>query len=175
MSKARYDFTLKGDDINFAGSVGTAVARSMLDLAMGVRTPSTSESESDGVGKREKGREVVGAPEMSVREFLNAHNARRIPEKIAAIGEYLNSGGTEDFSRDDVLAQFRIAREAMPGNFRRDFNWAIATGWIAEDPKTLARFYVTQSGKQAVDANFSGEITKNSGFRTVRGKRRRAK
>ena len=49
------------------------------------------------------------------------------------IGEYLIRNGTADFSKDEVLAQFRIAREVMPGNFRRDFSWAIATGWIAED------------------------------------------
>ncbi|MGB7101895.1 MAG: hypothetical protein WBD95_24405, partial [Xanthobacteraceae bacterium] len=89
------------------------------------------------------------------------------------IAEYLTAGGATDFSKDDVLTQFRIAREAMPGNFRRDFSWAISTGWIAEDPHDPNRFYITQSGKRAVEGNFSKEVTKNSGFRSVRRRRRR--
>ena len=166
--KRGYDFTLKGEGIDFVGAVDQATARSLLNVVLGSKSISTVPSKTE----HEKSRAV--RPPISLREFLNAHGAKRIPEKIVAIGEYLTASGAADFSKDDVLTQFRMAREPMPGNFRRDFAWAIATAWIAEDVQNPGRFYVTQSGKQAVDESFSGEVTKNSGFRSVRRKRRRS-
>ena len=167
--KRVYAFTLKGEGIDFAGSVDQPTARSLLDVALGGKPLSSFE-----LPKSESSTSKAGSPPISLREFMNAHSAKRIPEKIVAIGEFLTRKGTADFSKDDVLAHFRIAREAMPGNFRRDFNWAIATGWVAEDSQNPGRFYVTQSGKQAVDGKFSDDVTKNSGFRSVRRKRRRS-
>jgi hypothetical protein len=164
--KRSYAFTLKGDGIDFAGAVDQFTARSLLNVVLGAK--SSSSHELPGVG-REQG--TASNPPISLREFLDGHGAKRIPEKIVVIGEYLTTNGAVDFTKDDVLSHFRIAREAMPGNFPRDFNWAIATGWVAEDVKNPGRFYVTQSGKQAVDGNFSREVTKNSRFRSVRRKR----
>lgn len=168
--KRSYVFTLKGEGIDFAGDVTQVVARSLLDVILkGGPTVSTDKlSLGDGASPSNN------LPRKSLREFLNDHAAKRIPEKIVAIGEYLTANGAADFSKDEILTQFRIAREAMPGNFRRDFSWASATGWIAEDIADRNRFYVTQSGKLAVESNFSDEATRNSGFRSVRRKRRRS-
>lgn len=168
--KRGYIFTLKGEGIDFAGDITHVTARSILDLILG----NGLSGPSDRVLIRSEATPAKNLPRKSLREFLNEHGAKRIPEKIVAIGEYLTTNGATDFSKDEVLMQFRIAREAMPGNFPRDFSWAIATGWIAEDANNPARFYVTHSGKQAVERSFSGEVTKNSGFRTVRRKRRRS-
>jgi len=167
--KRGYAFTLKGEGIDFSGDVTQVVARSLLDVIL--RSGSTDQSDKSIGGGATSTNDL---PRKSLREFLNDHRATRIPEKIVSIGEYLTANGAADFSKDEVLTQFRTAREAMPGNFRRDFSWAIATGWIAEDMANHNRFYVTQSGKQAVDSNFSNETTKNSGFRSVRRKRRRS-
>ncbi len=165
--KLDYAFTLKGDGIDFAGHVNRSTARSLLDVVLG----RTSNPPRDPQAVKGQIRDV---PKQSVREFLNDHGAKRIPEKIAAIGEYITAHGATDFSKDEVLTQFRVAREVMPANFRRDFSWAIATGWIAEDPDHPGRFYITQSGKQAVGGSFSSDVTKNSGFRSVRRRRRRS-
>jgi hypothetical protein len=167
--KLGYVFTLKGEGIDFTGAVDQPIARSLLDvvLASGNSSPPTNRRTDNETAR------VKNPPRQSLREFLSEHGTKRIPEKIVAIGEYLTTNGAADFSKNDVLTQFRIAREAMPGNFGRDFNWAIATGWIAEDAGTPGRFYVTKSGEQAVDRNFSSEVTKNSRFRSVRRKRRR--
>lgn len=160
-----YAFTLKGAGIDFAGRVNQARARSMLDIAIGVKPAP--------IGKAEAEKPGYSLPSESPREFLNSSGAKRLPEKIVAIGEFLSARGEADFSKDEVLREFRLAREAMPGNFSRDLRWAIATGWIAQDSEDPKRFYVTQSGKDALEAKFSGETTKNSGFRSLRRKRRR--
>ena len=125
-AKRSYAFTLKGEGIDFTGHVSHGIARSLLDIVLGSEA---HDPRSDGPTAK---RQANDPPKMSVREFLNDHGAQRIPEKIATIAEYLTAGGATDFSKDDVLTQFQIAREAMPGNFRRDFSWAISTGWIAE-------------------------------------------
>jgi hypothetical protein len=169
VGKPAYAFTLKGNEIDFVGNVDQATARSLLNIVLGAKAGA-----SPMPGTERAGSGTNDPPHTSLREFLNAHDAKRIPEKIAAIGEFLTRNGAADFSKDDVLKQFRVAREAMPANFHRDINWAIATGWIAEDAQNAGRFYVTQSGKKAVDGKFSGEVTKNSGFRSVRRKRRRS-
>ena len=168
--KLGFAFTLKGEGIDFKGDVNQATARALLNVALGGDASSTT-----GLHNA-RGEKVSSSklPPTSLREFLNAREAKRIPEKIVAIAEYLTANGAADFSKDDVLTQFRVAREAMPGNFHRDFSWAIAAGWISEDSKNPGRFYTTQSGKNAVEKNFSREITKNSGVRSVRRKRRRS-
>jgi hypothetical protein len=167
----KYGFTLRGEDIDFAGNVDQRTAKSILDFVLGGESTRLPAAPAPGAEAQRPGTVLT---RLSLREYLNVHTAKRIPEKITAIGEYLTTNGAADFSKDEVLAQFRIAREAMPGNFNRDFNWAIATGWIAEDGQNPGRFYVTQSGKQAVEGNFSGDLTKNSGIRAVRRKRRRS-
>ena len=162
-----YAFSLKGTGMNFARQVDESTARALMHIALGGSAPAEDES-----AKSQPSRPTQVSGTRSVREFLNEHQAKRNPEKIAAVGEYLMSIGVSNFSKDDLLSQFRTARETMPRNFGRDLAWAIATGWIAEDPQSPGSFYVTQSGKLAVEANFSAEIKKKSGFRSVRGRRR---
>jgi hypothetical protein len=168
--KRGYAFTLKGDGMDFSREVDEPTARSLLNLALGGGVPASLAAAKGGSGSPGASTQ---AP-TSLREFLNNHHAKRIPEKIVTIGEYLTSNGAADFSKDDVLTQFRVARELMPGNFRRDIIWTIANGWIAEDVKNSGRFYVTQAGKRAVEEKFSKEIKKKSGFRSVRRNRRRS-
>jgi hypothetical protein len=162
-----YAFSLKGAGMNFAREVDESTARALMQIALG--GPAVGEDEQ--TRPQSNGRKQ-GVSSQSVREFLNGHQAKRNPEKIATIGEYLASIGVSNFSKDDLLSQFRTARESMPRNFSRDLAWAVATGWIAEDPQSPGSFYVTQTGKIAVEANFSAEIKKKSGFRSVRRRRR---
>jgi hypothetical protein len=162
-----YAFSLKGAGMNFAREVDEPTARALLHIALGGPAAVQDEQTKPASNRREQ-----KSGSQSVREFLNEHQAKRNPEKIAAVGEYLASTGVSSFSKDDLLSQFRIARESMPRNFRRDLTWTVATGWIAEDPQNPGNFYVTQTGKNAVEGNFSAEIKKKSGFRSVRRRRR---
>lgn len=94
---------------------------------------------------------------LSIREFLEEIGSRSFHAKVAAVGRYMRDHeGQQDFSREEVKVRFRSAGEAMPGNFPRDFQKAIQSGWIAEDPQSRGRFYVTRRGDEAIDQRFEG-------------------
>jgi hypothetical protein len=94
---------------------------------------------------------------------LDETQARRNPDKITAIGEYLSEHeGQGEFTRDDIKSRFKLAGEAAPANFGRDFAWAVSNGWIAEDHKNPGSFYVTKKGRDSIDARFAAEVTKGT-------------
>lgn len=97
--------------------------------------------------------------QMTIGEFIDECDAKRNPEKITAIGYYLEVRlGQGSFTRDEVKSQFRPAGETLPGNYSRDFNDAIAQRWIAEDPDAKGRYYVSNTGKAAIAEKFSKPI-----------------
>jgi hypothetical protein len=163
-----YSLTLKGEGISVSREVDQAVARSILEIVLG------GDPEAAATGEHPKSPGVKGGRNrVSLREFLDGSEAKRMPDKIVTIGEYLISqAGQEDFTGDDVRERFRAAGEVPPANFGRDFKWTISNGWVAEDPKKAGHYYVTQTGKTAIQGKFSGEIKKKSGFKPL-GRRRR--
>jgi len=112
----------------------------------------------------------------SLREFLDAHEPGRNVETIVAIATYLKAHrGMDTFTKEDVRKGFREASEPVPGNYGRDFNWARSAGWIA-NTDTRGGYYVTETGRKAVEANFPPEVKKASGVaRTARKRRPKAK
>jgi hypothetical protein len=150
-----------------------------LQLAMSVMQVMFGGSLKDVLGPSGAGNEQVrptydaSQPErmqrLSIREFIEDVGGRSFHTKIAAIGRYMRDHeGQQDFSRDDVKVRFRSAGEIMPGNFPRDFQKALQAGWIAEDPQSRGRFYVTRRGDEAIDQRFEG-----AGSAIVRPRRRR--
>jgi hypothetical protein len=94
---------------------------------------------------------------LSIREFIEEVGGRSFHAKVAAIGQYMRDHeGQQDFTREDVKVRFRSAGEIMPGNFPRDFQKALQAGWIAEDPQSRGRYYVTRRGDEAIDQKFEG-------------------
>lgn len=97
---------------------------------------------------------------LSVGEFVEQCQAKRNPDKITAIGVYLQDyAGLPKFTRDDVKQQFQKAGEGIPGNFPRDFNVAISSKWLSEDVEGSG-YYVTRTGKTAVEQKFPAEARK---------------
>lgn len=98
---------------------------------------------------------------MTVGEFIDDCGAKRNPEKITAIGYYLEVRlGQGSFTKEEVKSQFRPAGEPVPGNYSRDFSDAITQRWIAEDADTRGRFYVANTGKSAIASKFSEQFGK---------------
>jgi hypothetical protein len=162
-----YTLSLKGDGISIEREIDQETARAVVAIVLG--------------GLPDKGAVPVQngsqAPRpshdrKSLREFLNEVEAKRMPDKIVSIGEYLIShAGQEDFSADDLRNGFRSAAEPLPANFNRDFQWTISNGWVAEDPRSPGTYYVTHSGRAAIQAKFSGDVKKKTGFSTKRRRR----
>lgn len=155
-----YSLKLEGQGISVSRNVGQDLARAILDIVMGgnVRArPGKTAPEPNDV------REDRGRPSLSLHEFFENSQAKRNPDKIAVIGEYIiEHEGRHAFSRDELRGRFREAGEAVPANFPRDFGWALKNGWIAEDLENRGSYYVTKKGKEAIEEKFSFEIRKKT-------------
>lgn len=102
-------------------------------------------------------------PEMSIREFLDSCEAKRVPDKITAIGKYLKIHSNQlDFDKNNLISNFESAAEPVPKNITRDLKWTLKAGWIALKSGSKDRYYVTNSGKTAVEQKFSKEVVKKT-------------
>lgn len=161
-----YAVSIDGNGIKIQKSVPAHIARQMVNVIMGGAIPCepvsrqeapVSKNSSSGTGHAPPS----GGRRTSLREFLDESKASRNPDKITAIAEYLVvHEAIELFTRDDIKGRYRVAGEAAPANFPRDFAWAVKNGWVAEDTKTQGSYYVTQKGRAAIDNKFSDEVRK---------------
>jgi hypothetical protein len=172
--KGIYSLSLKGEGFSIAREVDQTTARAIVDLVLGGGSSIAVHQERERGGTKDGPVMPPSSSRLSVREFLDSTEAKRNPDKIVAIGEYiLAHDGQVDFTKGDVKSRFRIAGESPPANYPRDFNWTISNGWIAEDLHNRGHYYVTQKGKSAIAAKFSSDIKKRSGIKA--GGRRRTR
>ena len=99
---------------------------------------------------------------LSVGEFLEECNAKRMPDKITTIAAWvMDTARREAVTRDEVKAEFRNAGEATPGtNYARDFNAAVSLRFLAPVSGGSNEFYVTKTGRAAIAEKFSAEVRK---------------
>jgi hypothetical protein len=170
-----FKVTVQGDGIAVDRAVDQAKARAVLDIllggeaAVGQRTPA-AKSGGSSTGSIDLGSR--NAPRISLREFLEDAEAKRNPDKIVVIAEYLvEFEGMRDVGKEDIKGRFRTAGEPSPANFSRDFAWAIQSGWLAEDSGNPGRFYVTRKGKDAIAQKFVSDVRR--ALRQTPSRRRR--
>ena len=159
---AEFKISIVGKGVAIEKTVSAALASTIISMLMtGAAAPGLRASSGNStVGQNEPGA-GGGRRRTSIREFLDDQAASRNPDKITAIAVFIEQvEGKETFSKEDVKLKFPKAGEAVPGNFTRDFAWAIQSGWIAEDPQVPGSFYVTQKGHAAVTAKFSKDVQK---------------
>ncbi len=144
------------------GSAGSRSAASASTAADGIRVP--VEQLVAPVTHR-------GAnPELSLREFLDRLEPKRGPDKITAIGVYLNDHRDQDtFSGSELEQAFQSASEPVPANMPRDIKWTVKTGWIAPSLGVKGRYYVTKTGRSVAEKKFPKEAVKKS--RIVNGRK----
>jgi hypothetical protein len=173
----QYIISIKGNGITVERSVPAQVARQMINVIMGGAPPyeSVSRPESPVSGRGvDRVAPGVGGRRTSLREFLDETQAKRNPDKITAIAEFLSEHDEVAlFTKDDIKGRFRSAGEGAPRNFPRDFAWAVKNGWVAEDHKLPGSFYVTQKGRTAIENKFSTEIRKGTAQPTARRRSRK--
>lgn len=106
-------------------------------------------------------------PALSLREYLNELEPKRGPDKITAIGMYLQDHDSkETFSSAELETAFERASEPVPGNLPRDVKWTVKTGWIAPKSDAKGRYYVTQTGRIAASKKFPKELAKKTRLAT---------
>jgi len=154
-----FTLSLSGGGLSFTQQISAEQLAGVMALALGVSSPSPAKT---GAGGGSGGSVQAKSTErLSLREYLDASDAKKIPEKIVAIALFLNEHeGAEMFSRDDIKSRFRSAGESQPGNFPRDFGVAVSSGWIAEDHAARGSFYVTKTGRGAVESRFAADVAR---------------
>jgi len=101
--------------------------------------------------------------QLSLREFLNEHEPKRIPEFITAIASFLKSHrNLTTFTKENLISAFEEAQETQPAYLTRDITWTVKIGWIA--PKTAQKdtYYITSTGEKAVSSKFPAEIRRKT-------------
>lgn len=141
--------------ITFLNAEGDAAAPLGADLDAGAGTPPPGPDT----------RKPAGAGIGSAREALDLSGAKKNPEKIVALGQYVLQDGGDTFKVEDVKAQFRRARETPPANFSRDMSTAMKEGWIAQGDGD--EYYITNKIQGIFDGDFKfPKSTSNGGGRS---------
>ena len=166
-----YKVTLVGEGTSFERDITEAVALEILATIMGDAPPSAR----SGAIQAEVPRTGAGSGRaQSVREYIDQSEPKRNVDRILAIAGYLEDVRDVDtFSADDVRRGFRDAKEKVPGNYSRDFSWAVKNGWLSPDDDVPGEYYVTETGRTALNSKFSDEVKKATGVARGSSRRRR--
>ncbi|MFN8398748.1 MAG: hypothetical protein U0X74_01940 [Anaerolineales bacterium] len=161
-----YKVKIEGEGLTFEREVSKELGDRILMLILSGANPSLPSHQVNSSSST-KPKESTSTDEhhadLSIREFLDNHNAKRNPDIITAIGTYLNTHeNMQFFVKEDILNAFESAAEPAPKNFSRDLKWAIKVGWVAEKRDTPDTYYVTSSGKNAVNTSFPAELIKRT-------------
>src|SRR5215831_5614520 len=140
--------TIKGDNLNYSGETSLLKAGQILAF-LGSEQSASSYAPEPRVGSL-----TMGSPSASPRQLIVESNAKSNPQKIAVIGKYLKDRGQNEFSRAEVLDQFRRAGESTPKNIGRDLQDAVRSGYICESDTQKNEYYLTRPGEEALESRF---------------------
>lgn len=154
--KEEFKITLSGPGIQYATGISKDLAAYIVGLCLKGEEKGTIESVSPISRDPQVG--IGSSVKESIAEYVHAKNPKRNPDKILAIAGYLVKNGSETFSPEDIKPLFPKIGEPIPANFGRDFRWAIANAWIAESHEGQNLFYVTNTGRKAIESNFTTDV-----------------
>ena len=178
MSDTEYSLKLIGPvniDRKISKELGDRVAMLIIsDGKANVDADAESKLRKDGPGGAGQGSgKSATVGKTSLREYINSHSAKKIPQQIVAIGSYYQAkNGAETFTREQLDNGFQAGKVPSPRNINRDIATTISRGWIAEADED-DQYYVTETGETALTGNFAKEVANTGGGR--RRKRRNKK
>lgn len=129
----------------------------------GALPPAPGQAPGNAASAAAQQRDRSTNPQLSLREFLDELEPKRGPDKITAIGLYLDEHfGQDTFSSAELEQSFQSASEPVPANMPRDIKWTVKTGWIAPALGVKGRYYVTKTGRRVAEARFPKEVVKKT-------------
>ena len=144
--------SLKGQGISLEKEVDKRTALAIFAAVMG-------ETEMVEAQRPNQAGALSFKAKLSLREFLTEVDPKTHNERIVAIGHYLHEQKSQDaFSKDDIEAGYKSAREKLPKNLSRDLGRTVAAGLIDEADGN-ATFYVTNTGAKAVENCFGRQAS----------------
>lgn len=164
-----YTLKLSGEGLSLERGIDPEIAHTIVRLVFGGGAPVSQiplppiQPQTFAAAAPSPSLAVAGNPPLSVREFLEAHNAKRIPEQIATIALFLKQHQNAlTFTRKDLVKAFEDAQEPAPKNLPRDIAWTTKIGWIAPKSGEKKSLYLTGTGESAVKAKFPDEVKKKT-------------
>jgi hypothetical protein len=175
-----YKLRLEGGGVVVNREVDEAVALQIIAAVMGggslPRVFSAGQGGARAVDLPRSGPPRSGVVGLSPREHMEEFEPKRNVDKILALAAYVADAREQDtFTPDDVKREFRNASEPVPGNYSRDWRWAVANGWLAKADGAPGEYYVTTKGRDALSAKFSDEVKKTTGVTKTSRRRRTTK
>ncbi len=152
---------LTGEGMNLDRTVASEIAQHIVALVLRGTVPAGSELAAGLRAAHAYGGAAAGTDKttLSVREFLEQHQAKRIPEQIATIGLYLKMhNNAAVFTKKDLVKGFEDAQEPVPKNLPRDVAWTVKIGWVAPKSGQKNSYYLTGTGEAAVKAKFPPDV-----------------
>lgn len=105
---------------------------------------------------------VLLAKKIQPKDIIINSNAKTYPQKITAIGRYINEQlGQKTFTLQELKLMFKKMGDE-PGNFVRDVNKAVELQYIICVDTTKEEYELTDKGNEAIEKGFLGEMTKKS-------------
>lgn len=156
MSETSFRIKLTGPGLDFETEITSEKASHIIQICLG-----DSGSPKYIVDKQVKPDTSKVNP--SVVEYFNQFNPKRNPDKILCFASYITDVlGHESFEPDEVKPYFQKCGEPTPKNFARDFRWAVINGWLDESPYNAGQFYITTSGRKALESHFAPDVIKKT-------------
>ena len=145
----QFKVVISGEGIDVTRMIDADKLAILLPIVLGSKATSEfSRKATGGGGVRTQMSEV----KESIRQFLDEVGATTNVDLIVAIAYYLwQNQDKQEFSKDEMRAQFLSAHEKMPGNLHRDFRVACDKGMIASVHDQADSYYITKTGIKAVE------------------------
>jgi len=114
---------------------------------------------TDGLaGVVENGEGVRYAKPQTLVEFIRRFNCQSNLEKTLVLGYWCEIKlGQPGFTRDDILAKYREAKEQPPKNIGRDLGLLVSRGLLLESGQPAEMYELTNTGIHEVEQKLSGQ------------------
>lgn len=167
MSETRFQIKLTGPGLNFETDITPDKASHIVQICL-----AASSLPSNILDKQV--RPEASKDSLSVVEHFNQFNPRRNPDKILCFASYIiDVLGRESFEPEEIKPYFQKCGEPTPKNFSRDFRWAVSNGWLDEILNNLGQFYITSSGRKALEYNFALDVIQKTKAPELRAHQKR--
>ncbi len=151
------DFTIKldGSGLKLDQKVSKELANRIVMLVLSDgKTGDQNDAEPDRL-ERTPSRKSGSGRTLSLREYINQHEAKKITQQMTAIGAYYQEkNNLQYFTRAELNGGFEEAKLQPPANPSRDIARTIGEGWIAPKSDADDQYYVTGTGESALEKNF---------------------
>ncbi len=98
------------------------------------------------------------AKPQTLVEFIRRFNCQSNLEKTLVLGYWCEIKlGQPGFTRDDILAKYREAKEQPPKNIGRDLGLLVSRGLLLESGQPAEMYELTNTGIHEVEQKLSGQ------------------